>query len=81
MGYHSRLIQKGVLGTPSKIKEEYEEFLDALEQGNSIMALLELSDLMGAIESYAQEKHKISFAELMKMTRATQSAFKDGSRK
>jgi len=53
-GYHLREIKKGELGQFSKIEEEFEEFLDAIEQKNPIMALVELSDMMGAIEHYCQ---------------------------
>lgn len=52
MGYHLRKIEKGELGKFSKVVEEFEEFLDALEQHNYIMALVELSDMYGAIEHY-----------------------------
>ena len=48
-GYHLRKIAKGSPGEASKIKEELEEFLDAVDQGVKIMALVELSDLYGAI--------------------------------
>lgn len=52
MGYHLRKIEKGELGKFSKVVEEFEEFLDALEQQNYIMALVELSDMYGAIEHF-----------------------------
>lgn len=81
MGYHKTGIQKGELGEPSKINEEFLEFVDAKHQGNSVMELVELSDLIGAIEAYTTKHYNISLDELIKMTRATQSAFKDGSRK
>lgn len=51
-GYHLRPIQKGVVGEASKIREEAEEFIEALEQGVAVMALVELSDLIGAIQSF-----------------------------
>jgi hypothetical protein len=54
-GYHLRTIPKGVLGEISKIHEEYEEVLDAIEQGSVIMELVELSDLYGAFESYTEK--------------------------
>jgi hypothetical protein len=80
MGYHRRKIAKGTLGHPSKIREEYEEFVDAVQQNNSVMALIELSDMLGAIEAYAA-RHNITLYDLMIMMKATQSAFKDGTRK
>lgn len=79
MGYHRKKIEKGVLGTPSKIREEFEEFEDALSQDNKLMALLELSDLLGAINAYAGQ-YNMTIDHLWSMTRATQSAFKDGER-
>lgn len=59
-GYHTKQIPKGELGEFSKIQEEYEEFLDAREQHNSIMALVELCDLYGAIKKY-KEKYGIDY--------------------
>lgn len=43
------------------------------------MALIELSDMLGAIEAYAA-RHNVTLYDLMIMMKATQSAFKDGSR-
>lgn len=80
MGYHKTKIAKGVLGHASKIREEYEEFVDAYEQGNPVMELVELSDLIGAIEAYTLSHYDIELADLITMTRATQSAFRDGTR-
>lgn len=80
-GYHCRPINKGKLGEASKITEEYEEFLDAIEQGNHIMALLELSDMIGAVEAYAESKHNVSLESVIQMMKATKKAFKDGTRK
>lgn len=80
MGYHSKKIDKGHLGEISKIKEEYEEFLDAVEQGNSVMKLVELSDLIGAIEAYTLARHNVTLDELIRMKNATKSAFEDGTR-
>lgn len=81
MGYHVKEIAKGVLGQPSKIREEYEEFQDAVEQGNTIMALLEASDLIGAIERWAMQTHNVTLGELLEMKKATARAFADGTRK
>lgn len=78
-GYHLREIPKGVLGDSSKIEEEYLEFQDALAQENPLMALHELSDLIGAIEAYAA-RHNISLKSLIAMKEATQRAFKNGDR-
>jgi hypothetical protein len=57
-GYHLREIPKGVFGEASKILEEAAEFGEALEQGARIMALVELSDMRGAIEGYLRKNHQ-----------------------
>jgi hypothetical protein len=44
------------------------------------MLLVELSDLIGAIESFS-EKNNISLDDLIKMKNATKRAFSDGTRK
>lgn len=81
MGYHKREIKKGTLGTPSKIREELEELEDALDQGISIMAMLELSDLYGALEAVAMDYFGLGMEDIKVMSDATKSAFKDGTRK
>jgi hypothetical protein len=82
MGYHLSDIPKGVAGEISKIKEELSELEDAMNQKNRIMALVELSDLFGAISLYV-EKHFPGFdmQDLYLMAETTKSAFIDGSRK
>ena len=79
-GYHQKIIQKGVLGEPSKIREEFEEFMDSVAQDNPVMALIELSDLIGAIEAYA-EKNNVTLDNLITMKNATKRAFETGHRK
>lgn len=81
MGYHSKNIQKGEFGHASKIREEYEEFFDAYNQNNPVMELVELSDLIGAIEAYALNHYDIELRDLIVMKDATKSAFEDGTRK
>lgn len=83
MGYHKNEIKKGVIGEVSKITEEYEEFLDALSQDQKIMQLIELSDLIGAIEQYIlkMSNGSITLEQLLSMKELTKSAFEDGSRK
>jgi phosphoribosyl-ATP pyrophosphohydrolase len=81
MAYHTIVIKKGHVGEMSKISEEYEELMDAHNQENPIMVLVEISDLLGAIDSYLQKYHHINIDEALKMTKATQSAFSDGTRK
>lgn len=80
MSYHLNEIPKGQIGDFSKIKEEFLEAADALEQGNPLMALIELSDLIGAIELYAK-KYNMSLDDLIKMKDATKRAFESGRRK
>jgi hypothetical protein len=80
MGYHLKEIKKGTLGEFSKIKEEFEELMDANEQKNSVLEICELSDLLGAIEAYAK-KWNLSLGDLNKMKESTKKAFEDGSRK
>ena len=79
MGYHLTEIERGTFGEFSKIKEEFLEAEDALLQGNKVMALIELSDLIGAIEAYCC-KHNITLEDLIKMKEATGRAFNDGTR-
>jgi hypothetical protein len=80
-GYHLREIDKGVLGEASKVREEVEEFLDAVDQGVSIMALIELSDLIGAVQAYLEVHHpSVSLQDLIAMSNVTARAFKNGRR-
>lgn len=48
IGYHIKEITKGVYGDSSKVIEEMEELLDAIDQYSTLLALVELSDLYGA---------------------------------
>lgn len=80
-GYHIRNIEKGTLGEISKIYEEVEEIKDAEEQDVSVMLLVELSDLLGAIEAYLNKNHpSITLEDLLKMKNVTQRAFENGGR-
>ena len=83
MGYHINKIEKGVMGDVSKIREEFEEFMDAVDQGEKIMQLIELSDLIGAIEAYTLKMTggDITLNNLLSMKDLTKSSFEDGSRK
>lgn len=80
MGYHKTNIPKGKLGEFSKIEEEFLEAKDGLTQNNPVMVLVEFSDMIGAIEAYCEKHHNISLEQLLVMTKATKSAFKDGTR-
>ncbi|NJO48259.1 MAG: hypothetical protein HC840_00925 [Leptolyngbyaceae cyanobacterium RM2_2_4] len=54
-GYHLKEIKKGQPGELSKIQEELDEAFDAEDQGVKIMLAVELSDLIGAVEQYAEQ--------------------------
>lgn len=80
-GYHIAQIEKGELGESSKIVEEVNEFLDAVDQGVQIMQLVELSDLMGAVQAWLS-KHtpQTTIDDLLKMSAVTRRAFVNGFR-
>lgn len=81
MGYHKAIIPKGIVGEFSKITEEYHECLDALEQDQKIMLLVELSDLIGAIDLFLNNHYaSITLQDLINMSKLTQKVFKDGTR-
>lgn len=81
-GYHIRKIPRGEMGKSSKILEEVMELIDAEEQNCKIMALVELSDLVGAIEAYLERNHpSIELRDLIEMTDITKRAFKNGYRR
>jgi hypothetical protein len=79
MGYHVKKINKGVLGETSKIREELEELEDSLEQGNRIMALLEMSDIYGALEALVRS-FGLEMEDLKIMSEATIRSFISGER-
>ena len=83
MGYNINKVEKGVIGDVSKIREEFEEFMDAVDQGEKIMQLIEFSDLIGAIEAYTLKMTggNITLNNLLSMKDLTKSSFEDGSRK
>jgi phosphoribosyl-ATP pyrophosphohydrolase len=80
MGYHTRHIERGEYGEFSKIKEEMEELLDAHEQENRVLEIVEFTDLLGAIEAYVA-KNNLTLKDLIAMMELTKKAFKDGDRK
>lgn len=81
IGYHIRKIPVGKYGELSKIQEELEELKDAFEQSSSILQLVELSDLYGAIEGFLEKYHPdTNFEDLKKMSRITRRAFENGHR-
>lgn len=80
MGYHKRKIKKGKLGEFSKIREEYEELLDAFEQEDKLLQFCEMSDLIGAIQYYSETKFNISLKDLISFSDKTKEAFKEKKR-
>ncbi len=82
-GYHKKEIVKGVYGEYSKIREEVYELQDACEQENRLMQLIELSDLVCAIEGFLSKKfnNSIKIEDLIKQSKATIRAFEIGERK
>lgn len=83
MTYHLNKIEKGTLGEFSKIEEEVAELKDALEQDCLIMALVELSDIYGAIEAFLETYTGggITMDDLKIMSDITKRAFASGERK
>jgi hypothetical protein len=80
-GYHLADIPRGELGELSKVHEELLEALDAEAQGASVMVLVELSDLMGAVRAYLGKHHpSVTLGDLVKFSAITQRAFENGHR-
>lgn len=82
-GYHMEEIPRGEYGEISKILEEAAELKDAMEQGQKLMCLIELSDLLGAIEGYMEKEYegKVTVTDLWNMSQVTKRAFESGRRK
>ena len=75
--YHLDTIPKGVLGDSSKILEEVMELQDSEKQQCRIMALLEVSDILGAIEQYVKKHYPgITMEDIKNMSDITQRSFK-----
>ncbi len=82
MAYHISDIKKGEYGTSSKIQEEIEELMDAEKQKAKIMAIIELSDIIGSVQGYLEKNYPyLTIFDLIKMSDITRSAFMDGTRK
>jgi NTP pyrophosphatase (non-canonical NTP hydrolase) len=80
MGYHKNEIKKGVIGEFSKIQEEIDELSDAIEQGDKVLQICELTDLMGAIECFSIDKFNLTLEDLIKFSNKTKESFKEGKR-
>ena len=75
MKYHLSEINKGTIGESSKIQEELDELNDVIKQNCKIMILLELSDILGAVEEVAK-KYNCSLNDLIIMSDITKRARK-----
>lgn len=80
-GYHLVAIPRGVLGELSKIREELDELEDAMAQGSRVMAAVELSDMMGAVQAF-MDRHLpgTTIEDLLKFSAITKRAFQNGRR-
>lgn len=78
--YHDSIIPKHPVGSFEKILEEVEEIKDAKLANNKVMELVEISDLLGAIEMYTKKEYGITLQDLDKMNKTTQRAFINGRR-
>jgi hypothetical protein len=80
-GYHLADIRRGTFGEADKLSEEVAELVDAEAQGSRVMALVELSDLYGAMEGYlARHYPGFTMADLQIFSAITQRAFRNGHR-
>lgn len=70
------IINIEIIGEFSKIKEEFQELEDAFEQNDKILQICEMSDLIGAIELYA-DKFGLTLNDLKVFNDKTKSAFKE----
>lgn len=70
ISFHKDLIDKGIYGELSKITEELQEAYDAQTQGHKLMLLLELADIVGAVEGVLCKSYKdFSLEDLIKFQR------------
>ena len=80
-GYHVRKIARGEFGELSKVLEEVEEAMDFDEQDNRLGVLIELSDVLGAIQGYLKKNVPgFTVYDLLSMANATRRAFENGHR-
>ena len=80
IGYHKVHIEKGEYGNISKVEEELHELKDAIEQDSTILAMVELSDLYGALEGLA-ETLGVTMEQVIRFSNITKRAFTNGYRK
>jgi hypothetical protein len=80
-GYHLKAIPRGEVGELSKIYEEILEALDADAQGSSVMTLVELADMVGALKAYLAKHHpSLTLEDLENFSSITARAFTSGRR-
>lgn len=80
-GYHLREIKKQPYGSIEKIQEEFQELFDAVEQDCRVMQLVELSDIIGAVEGVLEtEFPDMTLQDLIQMSNITKRAFRSGGR-
>lgn len=81
-GYHVDVIPKEPIGTAEKVMEEALELVDACKQSNPVMALVEMSDLIGAIQLLLEAKvgKSVSIDDLITMANTTRRAFESNRR-
>lgn len=66
--FHTQPIKKGQYGELSKIQEELDEAFDAEKQGIDLMLLIELSDIIGAVEGVAK-KYNFTLDQLIQFSK------------
>jgi hypothetical protein len=80
-GYHLKKIPRGEVGELSKVYEEILEALDADAQGSTVMALVELADMVGALKAYLAKHHpSLTLEDLEAFSSITARAFTSGRR-
>lgn len=81
LGYHLKRFKKGTIGEFSKVEEEWAELKDARHQKCKLMELVEISDMLGAIDLYLQKQYNLNINDALLMSKITQRAFRNGHRK
>lgn len=72
------MIERGVIGEFSKIKEEFLELEDAIYNiKNDLHTEMEISDLLGAIQLFVKNKCNNSFEEILHHSQCKIEYFKE----
>lgn len=79
MSYHKLTIHKHDHRSPFKLQEEVLEYLDAVASNNKVMAMQELSDVYGSLESEIS-KYGLTVEDLKIMSDTTKQVFEKGTR-